>query len=261
MPPPFGVLGINTIYFPAIEINVLSAAPFWPLSSLMSLLIFFDGVFFNILTFSLGFYLLSLFCFSLTFFTAISFDMPPLLHCFNIFSFCFLALTFHFFCFDFFDFDFLFFFNQHFELFFIFSSLFVVLLSRDFFVAQLIIKFEYDIFFLFCILSAVVLCFCDNLLIFYLILELQSLTFYVLASFYRTSEFAVEAGLKYFIFGAFISCFLLLGICIIYFSFGCVSFELLFSIIIFSFNFNEFFGVFFILFVLLFKIGAAPFHF
>ena len=28
IPPPLGVLGINTMYFPAIEINVLSAAPF-----------------------------------------------------------------------------------------------------------------------------------------------------------------------------------------------------------------------------------------
>ena len=36
MPPPFGVLGIKTIYFPAIEINVLSAAPFCPRSSLIT---------------------------------------------------------------------------------------------------------------------------------------------------------------------------------------------------------------------------------
>ena len=33
IPPPLGVLGIKTIYFPAIEIKVLKAAPFWPLSS------------------------------------------------------------------------------------------------------------------------------------------------------------------------------------------------------------------------------------
>ena len=33
MPPPFGVLGIRTIYLPAIEIKVLNAAPFCPLSS------------------------------------------------------------------------------------------------------------------------------------------------------------------------------------------------------------------------------------
>ena len=33
MPPPFGVFGIKTIYFPAIDIKVLNAAPFNPLSS------------------------------------------------------------------------------------------------------------------------------------------------------------------------------------------------------------------------------------
>ena len=34
IPPPFAVLGIRTIYFPAILINVLRAAPLSPLSSL-----------------------------------------------------------------------------------------------------------------------------------------------------------------------------------------------------------------------------------
>ena len=33
IPPPFGVLGIKTIYLPAIDMNVLNAAPFKPLSS------------------------------------------------------------------------------------------------------------------------------------------------------------------------------------------------------------------------------------
>ena len=36
IPPPFGVLGIKTIHFPAIEMNVLSAAPFCPRSSLLT---------------------------------------------------------------------------------------------------------------------------------------------------------------------------------------------------------------------------------
>ena len=33
MPPPLGVFGIKTIYLPAIEIKVVNAAPFKPLSS------------------------------------------------------------------------------------------------------------------------------------------------------------------------------------------------------------------------------------
>jgi len=50
----------------------------------------------------------------------------------------------------------------------------------------------------------------------YLVIELQSLSFYVLASFKRSSEFSTEAGLKYFVLGAFSSAFLLFGSSLIY---------------------------------------------
>jgi NADH-quinone oxidoreductase subunit N len=94
----------------------------------------------------------------------------------------------------------------------------------------------------------------------YLAIELQSLAFYVFASFQRNSEYSTEAGLKYFIFGAIISCFLLLGFSFVYLSFGTTSFELLFSIAI-SQNDNLLFcGILFILVALLFKVGSAPFH-
>ena len=36
IPPPFGVLGIKTTYFPAKEIKVVRAAPFCPRSSLIT---------------------------------------------------------------------------------------------------------------------------------------------------------------------------------------------------------------------------------
>ena len=36
IPPPLAVFGIKTIYFPAKDINVVRAAPFWPLSSLIT---------------------------------------------------------------------------------------------------------------------------------------------------------------------------------------------------------------------------------
>jgi NADH:ubiquinone oxidoreductase subunit 2 (subunit N) len=37
----------------------------------------------------------------------------------------------------------------------------------------------------------------------YLAIEMQSLSFYALAAFKRKSAFSTEAGLKYFILGAF----------------------------------------------------------
>jgi NADH-quinone oxidoreductase subunit N len=88
----------------------------------------------------------------------------------------------------------------------------------------------------------------------------RSLAFYVLANFDRTSEFTTEAGLKYFIFGSIISCFLLLGFSLIYLSFGATFFELLFSLSLLKNQSMLFLGITFVLISFLFKIGSAPFH-
>ena len=59
----------------------------------------------------------------------------------------------------------------------------------------------------------------------YLAIELQSLSFYVLAASKRNSEFSTEAGLKYFLLGAFSSVVLLFGCSIIYGFTGITNFE------------------------------------
>tara|TARA_Y100001978_G_C23571139_1_gene374216 strand:- start:48 stop:485 length:438 start_codon:yes stop_codon:yes gene_type:complete len=133
--------------------------------------------------------------------------------------------------------------------------------SRDFLIAKNIIKYEYDLLFIFVILSALCLCFCNEFLLVYLAIELQSLTLYVFATFNRNSEFATEAGLKYFVFGGLISCFFLFGLALVYLYFGSISFELISSIVSFGFEPLFFFGFLFILIVFLFKLGSAPFHF
>jgi NADH-quinone oxidoreductase subunit N len=137
---------------------------------------------------------------------------------------------------------------------------FCVICTKEFLISHNIIKYEYDCLFLFVVFSSICLCFADDFLIFYLTIELQSLAFYVFAAFNRGSEFTSEAGLKYFIFGSIISCFLLLSFCFFYLLFGSLSFEVLFSVILMKDNFLSFLGVVFLLFALLFKIGAAPFH-
>ena len=50
----------------------------------------------------------------------------------------------------------------------------------------------------------------------YLAIEMQSLSFYALAAFKRKSAFSTEAGLKYFILGAFSSGLILFGSSLIY---------------------------------------------
>jgi NADH-quinone oxidoreductase subunit N len=95
----------------------------------------------------------------------------------------------------------------------------------------------------------------------YLTIELQSLSLYVFATFNRNSEFSIEAGLKSFVFGGIMSCFLLLGFALIYLYFGSLSFETIYSISNFDCDTLFFTGFLFVLIVLLFKVGAVPFHF
>ena len=56
----------------------------------------------------------------------------------------------------------------------------------------------------------------NDLISFYLSIEMQSLCLYVLAAFKNTSHLSTEAGLKYFALGALSSSFLLFGMSLIY---------------------------------------------
>nr|YP_010925355.1 NADH dehydrogenase subunit 2 [Neoporphyra dentata]WKD83561.1 NADH dehydrogenase subunit 2 [Neoporphyra dentata] len=100
----------------------------------------------------------------------------------------------------------------------------------------------------------------------YLSIEFQSIAFYILASFKRTSEFSTEAGLKYFVLGAFSSALLLLGISLLYGITGLTNFgdlsKFFLSVSTENFVFINItlFSIVLIEVALLFKISAAPFH-
>jgi NADH:ubiquinone oxidoreductase subunit 2 (subunit N) len=115
----------------------------------------------------------------------------------------------------------------------------------------------------------------------YLSIELQSLSFYILASFKKDSAFSIDAGLKYFILGAFSSGLFLFGSSILYGIGGTTNFEdlkdlfflitskydNLYEINIYNMVKQIFiekgliqFGLSFIFVSLLFKLAIAPFH-
>nr|QGQ61892.1 NADH dehydrogenase subunit 2 [Bazzania tridens]QIA59509.1 NADH dehydrogenase subunit 2 [Bazzania japonica] len=101
----------------------------------------------------------------------------------------------------------------------------------------------------------------------YLAIELQSLCFYVIAASKRDSEFSAEAGLKYFILGAFSSGILLFGRSMIYGFTGVTNFEELakiftgYEITLFGAQSSGIFmGILFIAVGFLSKITAVPFH-
>jgi proton-translocating NADH-quinone oxidoreductase chain N len=131
--------------------------------------------------------------------------------------------------------------------------------------------FEYFILILFAIFG--LLCFISSfdLISMYISLEVQSLAFYILASLKKKSAFSTEAGLKYFILGAFSSGILLLGISFIYGVVGTTNFENLgkffigfdflnSSFDIFNINNRIIIGIICIFCGILFKLTAAPFH-
>lgn len=127
-------------------------------------------------------------------------------------------------------------------------------------------SFEYWIFILLAILAILYIFQVNDLLTFYITVELQSLVFYILASFKRSSEFSTEAGLKYFVLGAFSSAFLIFGMSLLYGFTGLTNFEdlnLFFAGIMLEDSFffaGIFISLLFIIVALFFKLSVAPFH-
>ena len=104
----------------------------------------------------------------------------------------------------------------------------------------------------------------NDLLLFYLGLELQALSLYLLASFSIKSASSSEAGIKYFILGSLASGILLYGISLIYGYSGTTNISYLKEFIE-KFKPEEIplgimFGMVLIVVAMLFKISAAPFH-
>ena len=81
-------------------------------------------------------------------------------------------------------------------------------------------SFEYFSFVATSALGSLVLCSAGDLITAYLAIELQSVSFYLMACSKKNSSYSIESGLKYFIVGSFSSAFFLLGSSYIYVSFG-----------------------------------------
>lgn len=127
--------------------------------------------------------------------------------------------------------------------------------------------FEFFIIFSLSLFSLLLLISCSDLISFYLVIEMQSLCFYILSSFKRDSSFSTEAGLKYFVASAFISGVFLFGSSLIYGMIGTLNFSAINSILTFELGENfipEIYflktGIICVTVTLLFKIACAPFH-
>ena len=141
----------------------------------------------------------------------------------------------------------------------IISGIFVFVSSYTYTKLEKIYNIEYSVLILCSILGMLVMISSYDLMVFYIGLELQSLSLYVLAAYNTNKIQSSEAGLKYFVLSALSSGILLYGCSLIYGFSGSTNFELISENILSSENRNVF-GLVFILVGLSFKISAVPFH-
>ena len=139
------------------------------------------------------------------------------------------------------------------------SGIFVMLTGSKYIQVINLNKIEYPILILSSILGMMIMISSNDLIVFYMGLELQSLAWYVLASFNRDNLLSTESGLKYFVLSALSSGLLLYGCSLTYGFSESTNFD---QILINSteFNYGTTFGIVFILVGLAFKISAVPFH-
>jgi len=139
------------------------------------------------------------------------------------------------------------------------AAFLVLIISSNYLRTLRIFKIEYPILILSSVLGMMIMISSNDLIVFYMGLELQSLALYVLATFNRDQIKSSEAGLKYFVLSALSSGLLLYGCSLIYGFTGSTNFNLIAN----QLNSNEYaltFGIVFILVGLAFKISAVPFH-
>ena len=150
-------------------------------------------------------------------------------------------------------------FSKFIKLMILISCIFILNSSQLFIKENKINFFEYPIIILISILGMFIMVSSNDLILFYLGLDLQSLSLYILASIDRDNLRSSEAGLKYFILSALSSGLLLYGCSLIYGFCGSTNFDIIAQ----ELNPNNTGGVFAMVFILVglsFKIAAVPFH-
>jgi NADH-quinone oxidoreductase subunit N len=149
-----------------------------------------------------------------------------------------------------------------------FSSLFIVLtiflvaLSHNFYDNHQSKLSDYIAIKIFLLSGAVAMVSFGNLAMFFLGIEILSISLYVLAASNRVNLKSNEAGMKYFLMGSFASGIILFGICMIYGAMG--SFDVTeISEMSQSAELPIWFpiGIVLVTIGMLFKIAAVPFHF
>ena len=111
--------------------------------------------------------------------------------------------------------------------------------------------------------GGIVMAFANDLIVFFLGLETLSIAVYVLAAMHRRRFESQEAGMKYFVLGAFASTFLLYGIALVYGATGSTNLVEIRDTLDRTVIIEDgllLAGLAFLIVGLAFKVGAVPFH-
>ena len=155
--------------------------------------------------------------------------------------------------------------TQSLKLFLLLISCMIIPFLKESLLMQKINFIEFDTIFLLSLISSLLLISSSDFLLVYILIEMQSLCFYILASFKRNSAYSVEAGMKYFIFGSIVSCFFLLGLSFLYGITGTLNFYDLSLLCLYNYAYQFdnmlFFSLYLISILFFFKLAIIPFHF
>ncbi len=150
-------------------------------------------------------------------------------------------------------------FTNFFKILILIGTFFILIITQNFIKETKINYFEYSLVLLLSVLGMFIMVSANDLILFYLGLELQSLSLYILASLNRNNLKSNESGLKYFILSSLASGLLLYGCSILYGFSGSTNFEII-SLNTSTENIGTVFAMVFILVGLAFKVSAVPFH-
>ena len=150
-------------------------------------------------------------------------------------------------------------FINFFKILILIGTFFILIITQNFIKDNKINYFEYPLVLLLSVLGMFIMISANDLILFYLGLELQSLALYILASLDRDNLKSNESGLKYFILSALASGLLLYGCSLLYGFSGSTNFEVI-ALKANTENTGAIFAMVFILVGLAFKVSAVPFH-
>jgi len=154
-------------------------------------------------------------------------------------------------------------FGVAFKMIFVVTSILTLFIAHRFLRAKGIDRPEFYALLLISTMGMMVMATTTDLVVMFLGLEIMSVPLYVMAGFARRSLESNEAGIKYFIMGAFASAFLLMGIAFVFGASGTTDLRRIiadFHFIASQFQLYMYSGVAFILIGFGFKVAAVPFH-